>query len=394
MKRLIRLITVYSAIVCLMTALCACGTQSLSDNAKGPDYNTLVKTGNMELEYASQYKVDYMGDYFLITIGNEQQFLLVPEECEIPRQVPEDITILKQPLENVYQVSSPIMDMIREIDALDHVQFTGTKKEDWYIEGIPELMEAGNLKYAGKYSQPDYELLLAGKCSLAIENTMIWHSPDAKEKLESLGIPVIVETASYEEHPLGRLEWIKLYGLLFGRMEEACQFFDTQIEGLEHILPDNQQGPGEEMEDSAQAGQKIAFFYVTSNGAVNVKKPGDYVAKIIEMAGGEYVPDWVDGQDETAMSAINMTLEDFYASAKDADIIVYNSTVVTDITSVDDLLKKSPLFTDFEAVKEGRVYCTGGNFYQQTTGVCYLIEDINKVLSGEEDGLFFLTHLQ
>lgn len=383
MKRLTRIITVYSAMICLMTALCACGTQSLSDNTeKGPDYATLSKTGSMELKYATQYSVDFFGKYSLVNIGSDQQFLVVPEDEPIPQNVPSEVVVLKQPLNNVYQVSSPIMDMIREIDCLDYMGYTGTKAEDWYIDGIKERMDLGTLKYAGKYSQPDYELLLAGNCSLAIENTMIWHSPDAKEKLESLGIPVMVETSSYEEHPLGRLEWIKLYGLLFNHSDEAVAFFDKQVASADGLT------------GNSATGKKVAFFYVTSNGAVNVKKPGDYVAKIIEMAGGIYVPDWVDGQDETAMSAINMTMEDFYSSAKDADIIVYNSTVVTDIQSVDDLISKSPLFSDFKAVNEEKVYCTGGNFYQQTTGVCYLIEDINKVLNDEDDNLHFLTHLE
>ena len=75
--------------------------------------------------------------------------------------------------------------------------------------------------YAGKYRMPDYELILSKGCDLAIENTMIFHDPEVKEKLEELGIPVIVETSSYESDPLGRLEWIKLYGALFGKEKEA-----------------------------------------------------------------------------------------------------------------------------------------------------------------------------
>lgn len=54
---------------------------------------------------------------------------------------------------------------------------------------------------------PDYELILENDCDLAIESTMIYHSPEVKEQLESFEIPVLVERSSYEEHPLGRLEW-------------------------------------------------------------------------------------------------------------------------------------------------------------------------------------------
>ena len=64
--------------------------------------------------------------------------------------------------------------------------------------------------YAGKYNAPDYELILSKACDLAIESTMISHSPEVKEQLEQLGIPVLVERSSYESHPLGRMEWLKL----------------------------------------------------------------------------------------------------------------------------------------------------------------------------------------
>lgn len=46
-------------------------------------------------------------------------------------------------------------------------------------------------------------------------------------------------------------------------------------------------------------------------------------------------------------------------AAKDADILIYNSTIEGELYSVDELLAKSTLFSDFKAVKEGNVYCTG-----------------------------------
>ena len=58
-------------------------------------------------------------------------------------------------------------------------------------------------------------------CDLAIESTMIYHNPEVKEKLEQLGIPVLVERSSYESHPLGRTEWMKLYAVLLGKEEAA-----------------------------------------------------------------------------------------------------------------------------------------------------------------------------
>lgn len=65
---------------------------------------------------------------------------------------------------------------------------------------------------------------------------MIYHSPEIQEKLETLGIPVLVERSSYESHPLGRMEWMKLYGLLMNRETEADAYFTAQSEKLDSIL--------------------------------------------------------------------------------------------------------------------------------------------------------------
>lgn len=48
---------------------------------------------------------------------------------------------------------------------------------------------------------------------------------------------------------------------------------------------------------------------------------------------------------------MNMQMEEFYAGAKDADYIIYNSTIDGELTTIDQLLAKSSLLNDFKAVK-------------------------------------------
>lgn len=369
-------------IIGIMMALCACGTQSQSYIGTGVDFQTLQKTKDWNLEYATLYSVEEYDPYTLITIQDDGRYLIVPEQEKIPSNLPDDIVVLKQPIENVYLVSTSVMDMLREIGALDHIRLTGTKAQDWYIDEAVDLINQEKIVYAGKYSQPDYELILNENCNLAIENTMIYHNPEVKEKLISIGIPVFVERSSYEPDPLGRLEWIKLYGLLFGKEEAAQTYFDTQVKNVLPIM------------EKEQTGKTMAFFYITSNGAVNVRKPNDYISKMIKLAGGEYVLHDILEEEDNALSTMNMQMEDFYAAAKDADVLIYNSTTVGELENIDDLLEKSPLFKDFLAVKEGNVYCTSSNFFQKSTGICELIEDMNKVLTDSPDTTYrFLKKL-
>ena len=78
------------------------------------------------------------------------------------------------------------MDYFIHLDALDSIALSGTRADGWYLDEAKAAMEAGEITYAGKYSAPDYECILAAHCSLAIENTMIYHTPEVKEQLEQL----------------------------------------------------------------------------------------------------------------------------------------------------------------------------------------------------------------
>lgn len=332
-------------------------------------------TGSMDLQYAEEFSVDfYSGGFSVITIGETDKFLLVPQDKDIPENVPAEMTVIKQPVENIYLAASSAMDLFDGINSLDSIRASSTKEKDWSLPRIKSAVESGQILYAGKYSAPDYELILSEKCSLAIESTMIYHKPEVKEMLENQGIPVMVERSSYEAHPLGRMEWIKLYGLLVGKEKEAEDFFNEKIGLLESIVTDE------------AAEKTAAFFYIGSNGNVNVRKSGDYISKIIELAGGQYAFSAEDLKvDDNDLSTMNIQFETFYAIAKDADFLIYNSTVDGGISDVGQLIEKNSLLADFKAVQNGNVWCTEKNMFQQTTGAADVIYEMSKIFGGETD---------
>lgn len=364
-------------VVVMMLELVGCGKDSGLDVEEANQIQVdeeisadLVYESRMKLEYATEYAVDYYSDgYDLITISDGSRFLIVPEDKEIPEDLDEDIKAVQQPIDHIYLVASATMDMFRSIEALDMIRFTGTDQDGWYLPQIPQLMEQGDIIYAGKYNAPDYELILSEGCDFVIENMMIMHTPEVKEKLENFGIPVMADRASYEEHPLGRCEWVKLYGVLTDREEQAKAAFDEQAAELERVLADEEQ-------NKTQQAPAVAFFYLTSNGAVNVRKTSDYVPKMIELAGGKYIFDNL-GDAQSKSSSVTMQMEEFYASAKDADCLIYNSTVEGQITSIDELVAKNQLLADFKAVQNGNVWCTTQNMYQESMSIGSMIADMH-----------------
>ena len=339
-------------------------------------------SGEMPLSYAQQFSVTYEDDgSMLLTVAGRDRFRLLSRETDDSGYT-DDIPIIRIPVRNVCLASSSVADLFLQLDALDAIRLSSTAASGWRLPPVADAMEQEAILYAGKYSAPDYELILTENCDLVIENTMILHSPAVREKLEMLGLPVLVEYSSYEPHPLGRVEWIKLYGLLTGREKEAVRFFEEQVASLASL------------QDLEKTGKKAAFFYIGSNGSVIVRKPSDYVSKMIELAGGTYpftdIPD-----DGTALSTMNMQMESFFAQAKDCDVLIYNSTVDGGISSLEELVQKSPLLAEFDAVRNGQVWCSEQDMFQQTSAAAGMILDFNAVFTGADtSSLRYLRHVE
>ena len=175
-------------------------------------------TGALQLEYAEHFTVDeFEGGLRLICISNGERFLVVPQDAKVPDGLSSDIAVIRRPADKVYLVSSATMCLVDALDANDNIIMSGTKADDCSVAGFKSALESGAIAYGGKYSAPDYERISASGCTLAIENTMINHTPDVKKKLQKLGLVVLTEQSSSEPEALGRVEWIKLFGVLFDK---------------------------------------------------------------------------------------------------------------------------------------------------------------------------------
>lgn len=369
-------------------------TAAVGENPAKTAAAPLTYDHSMELSYAENFAVDYYeGGYKLLTTRlNGDRILIVPKHQQAPEDAealvspsaegePGKLIVLQEPVKNLYLVASSVMDMFAQLDSMDAISMCGLKEEDWYIPAAKQAMKDGTLLYAGKYSQPDYELLLSQNCSMAIENSMIYHTPEVMEKLDEFGIPTLVEYSSYEEHPLGRVEWVRFFGALLDQEEKADQLFEKQKEALKRV----------ETEEST--GKTVAFFYITSNGLVQVRQSTDYIPKMIELAGGKYVFENL-GDPDSRRSTVNLQLEDFYDGAQDADFLVYNTTIDRQVQTLEDLLKKCSLLKDFKAVKNHQVWCTTEDMYQQSMSAGNLIEDFHRMLTGDDKETRYLYRLE
>ena len=345
----------------------------------------LVHTGSLDLAWATGFTVDlYEGDRALACIADGTRYLFVPAG-DAPQGIAEDVTVLERPLSNIYLASSSTLCLFAALGAVNCVSHVSVTQETCTVEAFTQAIASGDIVYGGKYSAPDYEAFLNGGCRLAVENTMIYHTPEVREKLMQLGVPVIVEQSSLESAPLGRLEWIMLWGAMFDKVSAAQEVLDRQAQ----LIADVEARVAAQPLDCT-----VAFFYINANGAAVVRKPGDYVAKMIAMAGGTYAFAQLAGADENRSSSTTLEMEAFYAQAKDADVIIYNSTVAGRLKGLDELVALNPLLADFKAVKNRRAWCCEQNVYQQMTATGEVVVDLHEAIADtERDELTFFFRL-
>ena len=351
----------------MLVSIAACGN---TQPAGGIGLEPISET---ELSFAHEFSIEeYEGGLKLITIHDGGRFLIVPEGAEAPAKIADDIAVLQQPVENIYLAATAVMCLFDGLDRLDAIRLSGTNADGWYIDNARKAMENGDILYAGKYSQPDYELILKENCPLAIESGMIGHASDVKAQLETLGVPVLIDRSSYETHPLGRTEWIKLYGALLGEEEKADELFKEQVSYMEAVS------------DSESTGKTVAFFRISTSGYAVARKSGDYVSRMIELAGGNYVFSDLGG-DENAMATVNVEMETFFKTARDADIVIYNSTIGGEVATMDEFLSLNPMMSELKAVENDAVWCTHESMYQQTLNIGRMIGEMNTIFNAAPD---------
>lgn len=383
MKRHIHPIAAALLALLLLACLTACGG-SANDQSGQNSQNTSGQEsqetspesagapqleGQMALDYAQKFQIDlYSGGYRVITIdGAEAPYLVVPEGAEVPEALAEGAVVLQLPIDRSYVASTSMMSLLDAIGGLGQVKLVATEQEKWYLENIVSRMEAGDIVFSGAYDEPDYELMTAGDIQLHIDSGMVDGHPEVLEKFAELGIPSLVERSSQENHPLARVEWVKVLGVLFGLEDEAQQYFEEQKALVEGAA-------------GADTGKTAAMGYITSTGKCYARNGGDYMAQMIVLAGGDYI--LADMAPEESGNS-NMTFEDWYAKNKDADYLFYVNFALG-FDSLQAMIDYNPLFADFKAVQEGHVYVTSPDFTQSTAAIASIIADMNTIFTSDD----------
>lgn len=215
---------------------------------KAPVIMGLTYEEEIEMEYTKYVKLyRYENDIMLLEVdmktnterevleeetenlyeGNVVKYLIVPEDVEIPAGLDKNVIIIQRPLEKVFIADEDIRKLLKEELEIDE-----------------ELLMEGDVK------EPDYKEMVKNKCNLAIlPSTVLDKEKDGKEEKEqlldlserfgTLQIPVFVDRMADEEKEEAKLEWLKVYGVLFDCEEKANEVYTEKLAELKETEKKN-----------------------------------------------------------------------------------------------------------------------------------------------------------
>lgn len=350
------------------------------EKAKEPDkISGLTFDHEMPIEKSTFFKIDkYKDGYYVIksTNGKEwQQLLVVPEGKNAPEGLPDEVVVVQQPVKTSKIDSITMAELLCEIDEnlADSLSLVATQKEKIYTKKLTENMDKGTTQYAGSADKPDLELIKNNVpqvylCKPALKKNK------AYEELVKAGIKPFVTYLHNEADILGRIEWVKALGVIYGNTDAAEKFFNEQKALVNGI-------------DKAKAGNKT-YAMICLNKEKNkayVRRTGDVIAKIGEVAGGVNKL-----ADNTKGYWQSMSIDDFVANYKDADYLIYFDKHGDEVTSIKQLTDISDKLADFKSVKEGHVWRTRTD-YLQMNKVGNMAKDLNSIFAGDGEAIKSVT---
>ena len=278
-------------------------------------------------------------DYTVVTVGDPwkggvlHRYVLVPRDKDLPADLPEG-TVVRMPVSRALVYSSVHTSLLSELGCLDVVK--GVVDKQYFIDStLVAGINAGTIADCGNSMNPTVERVI----DMQPDAILLSPYQDASYgQIAKMDIPII-ECADYLEYdPLGRAEWMKFYGELVGKRDEADSLYTAVVNAYNDL---KQKAAGAETHPTVVTEMVIS-------GIWNVPGGQSYMARILTDAGGRYL--WAD---DTNTGSLALDFNQVLAVAQNAD---YWFIKWTNINSLMDLQGAYDLNKEMAAFKNKRVY--------------------------------------
>lgn len=263
-------------------------------------------------------------------------YALVDRNKDIPQGLDEEFTVVAVPLQRSVIFSSTNSAAIAELGALNAIAAVADGNFYSPSDTVARLIAQGRITDIGSSMSPDPEKIV----NLDPDALLVSPFQNAGHGvLEDLGVPVI-ECADYMENsPLARAEWILFLGELYGNRQLARDIF-TQVSTDYEALT---------FKAALSSYRPLVLPELVVSGVWYVPGGQSYMATMFADAGAAYP--WAD---DSSTGSLQLSIEQVIDKASDADIWIMRNFAT--LRSNADLLALSPLYSEFKAFREGRVY--------------------------------------
>lgn len=322
-----------------MVACTPSGKQTSSKEALSSD----------RIQYAQGFTVQRFDTYTMVEVRDPwdstrllqlQRYLLVDRTKSVPGGLPKG-TIVKVPVKDIVvytSVHAAIIDQLHEINKVIGVC------EPRYMDtpAIQEGIQAGRIADLGEATSPNIEKMIEIGAELVIASPF---QNSSYGPVEKIGIPIIEGADYMEAFPLGRTEWIRFYGLLFGKEEMADSIFKETEQAylsLKNLTVNIDKRP------TVLSEKKFGSSWYIPAG-------DSYMAHLFEDAGADYMFKDLPGAGSTPLA-----FETVFDKAIHADIWLVKYNQSSEMT-YNDLRSEYTPYENFDAFKKQRIYtCNTG----------------------------------
>ena len=322
-------------IVTLVLLLSACGGGSKTSSAFDGEIIPLKYAENLTLIKGEGYTEARLRNPW-DTTALLRTYILVDKDSEMPKHLPEG-TLVRTPLSKALVYTATHCNLIHELGTVKSI---GGICELQYIK-VPEIIEGcqnGTIVNAGEGTNPDMEKIIDLHPDALLLSP--YENSGGHGQVEKLKIPII-ECADYmETSALGSAEWIRFYGLLFGREALADSIFaevEKNYNNLKALA-------------TAQPTKPRLMCEVKSGSAWYVSGGRSTTGKLYADAGADYV-----FSSYTNAGGVPLSFETVFDKAQDADVWLMKYNHPTDKT-YQSLQEDYAPYANFKAFKEKNIY--------------------------------------
>ena len=306
---------------------------------RGGTAGNTMESSDSVITAAKLLSMQRTADYTLVTVGDPwkggvlHRYVLVPRDAELPKDLPEG-TVVRTPVQRALVYSSVHTSLLDELGAIGAVR--GVVDSQYFIDStIVQGVVKGKIADCGNSMNPTVEKVI----DMQPDAILLSPYQDASYgQIAKLDIPII-ECADYLEYdPLGRAEWVKFYGELVGKRNEADSLYNAIVTAYNEV----------KQAAAGAANRPTVVTEMVISGVWNVPGGQSYMARILHDAGGNYL--WADDENTGSLA---LDFNQVLAVAQDAD---YWFIKWTNINSLKDLQGAFDLNKEMAAFKNKHVY--------------------------------------